>query len=133
MAGAVERAIRSTVGQGEELRTPSQGAPFVVRSIDGRGVVLLLGKQQTPTPITWSVLEGTVGFLEGRSWVTIGSVFDTRGDDRTLDGYLKRSIRRATAGWVAALLERASVVEIDRDRPARVRLAPEFVSGTRES
>lgn len=101
--------------------------------MDSRGVVLLLGKQQTPTPISWSVLEGMVGFLEGRSWVTIGSVFDTQGDDRTLDGYLKRSIKRATAGWVAALMERASVVEIDRDRPARVRLAPAFVSaGTRE-
>jgi len=42
----------------------------------------------------------------------------------SLDEYLKRFLSRATAGWVAAVLERADVLEIDRSRPARVRLGP---------
>jgi hypothetical protein len=126
MAGPVEQAVRATVAPGERLRTPSQGAPFTVRSVDRRGVVLLLGKQETATPISWPILEGVTEFLIGRGWVPIGSVFDTQADDRTLDGYLKRHIKRATAGWVAALLERAKVVQIDREQPSKVRLASGF-------
>ena len=57
-----------------------------------------------------------------REWVPIGSKYETTADARTLDGYLKGYMKRATAGWVAAVLERAGVIEIDRSRPARVRL-----------
>lgn len=56
----------------------------------------------------------------------IGSKYETTADPGTLDGYLKGCIKRATAGWVAAVLESADVVEIDRGRPARVRLNPAF-------
>jgi hypothetical protein len=122
MPGPVENAVRETVAPGDQPRTPSQGAPFRVQSVEARGVVLLFGKKETATPISWSVLEGVADFLSGRGWVLIGSVFDTHVDERTLDGYLKRHIKRATAGWVASLLERASVVQIDRDRPSKVRL-----------
>jgi len=41
---------------------------------------------------------------------------------RRLDGYLKRCIKRQTANYVAVVLERAGVLELDRERPARVRL-----------
>jgi hypothetical protein len=40
----------------------------------------------------------------------------------TLDEYLKTYLKRATAGWVAVVLEHAGVVAIDRSRPARVKL-----------
>jgi len=124
MPGAVENAVREAVAPGDQLQTPSQGAPFTVQTVDDRGVVLLFGKKETATPISWSVLEGVADFLAGRGWVLIGSVFDAHADDRTLDGYLKSHIKRATAGWVASLLERAKVVQIDRDRPSKVRLLP---------
>jgi hypothetical protein len=68
------------------------------------------------------VLEGVGTTLAGGGWMTIGSVYDTRAVSGTLDAYLKRFINRATAGWVAALLEKAGVVQIDRGRPSRVRL-----------
>ena len=58
----------------------------------------------------------------GSGWVPIGGVYDTTAISGTLDAYLKRFIKRVTAGWVAALLERAGVVQIDRGRPSRVRL-----------
>jgi hypothetical protein len=40
----------------------------------------------------------------------------------TLDSHLKQYLARATAGWVAVLLERASIVTLDRSRPARIKL-----------
>jgi hypothetical protein len=39
-----------------------------------------------------------------------------------LDGYLKSCIKVQVANYVAVILERARVVELDRGRPARVRL-----------
>jgi hypothetical protein len=97
-----------------------------VSRIDERGVVMLFGERQTPTRLDWDCLEGVVSFLAGGSWVAIGSVYDTRGREGTLDGYLKRCVKRATAAWVAALLERAGVVDVARTRPAQVRLAGGF-------
>jgi hypothetical protein len=42
--------------------------------------------------------------------------------ERFLDAHLKMFPATATAGWVAVVLEHARVVEIDRARPACVRL-----------
>lgn len=120
--GPVERAIRSNLVSGTTLSTPAQGKPFTVSRIDDHGVVLLLGERQTATPLSWTCLEGVVRFLAGRGWVEIGSRYDVSSSPDTLDGYLKGCINRATAGWVAAVLEQAAVVEIDRSRPAAVRL-----------
>jgi hypothetical protein len=41
-----------------------------------------------------------------------------------LDEYLKEFLKRATASWVAALLEHAGVLSIDRSRPTHVKLNP---------
>ena len=92
-------------------------------AIDDSGVVLLLGVGQARTRLSWSCLEGIPDFLRGRGWVPVGSVYDTAGSPGTLDGYLKGCVRRATAGWVAVLLEAADLVELDRGRPTQVRLA----------
>ena len=124
--GPVTRAITSNIHPGDKLHTPAQGAEFEVTQIDGDGIVLLLGKKQAWTPLRWDCLEGVPVFLRGKGWVDIGSKFDTSADPSTLDGYLKNCIKRATAGWVAVVLERSGVVEIDRGRPARVRLSRSF-------
>jgi hypothetical protein len=118
--------VRAQVQSGTRLTTPARGAPFTVARVDDRGIVLLLGQQEAWTPLTWACLEGIVPFLAGRDWVNIGSVYETRIDPETLDGYLKSCVKRATAGWVAAVLDEAGVVEIDRRRPARVRHSSQF-------
>jgi hypothetical protein len=105
------------------LSTPSRGSPFSVGRVDDKGVVLLFGRKETPTPFTWECLEGAVALLKDRGgWVEIGMQYDTSGRSGTLDGYLKNFNKRATAGWVAAMFEAAGLVQIDRRRPARVRL-----------
>jgi hypothetical protein len=120
--GVVEQAIRGTVLSGTHLATPARGAPFSVARLDDRAMVLLLGQKEAWTPLAWECLEGIVPFLAGRGWVEIGTKYDTRADPATLDGYLKGYLKRATAGWVAAVLEHAGVVEVDRRPPAHVRL-----------
>ena len=50
----------------------------------------------------------------------------SQGVAGTLDAHLKRYLARATAGWVAVVLEEAGVVHVDRTPPAKVKLAPNW-------
>ena len=120
--GPVERAIRSNIQPPLELETPARGAQFVVDRVTDRGIVLLLGEKRWHTPITWECLEGITYYLRGREWVKIGSKFEVTAEPDTLDAYLKHHVQRATAGWVAAVLERAGIARVNRARLARVRL-----------
>ncbi len=124
--GPVEAAIRTSASPGLVLSTPTGRGQFSIARIDDKGVVLLLGKQEAWTPLRWSCLEGVPNFLSAKGWVPIGSRYETTADPGTLDGYLKGCLKRATAGWVAVLLEHARVVEIDRSRPAMVRLRSDW-------
>lgn len=121
--GLIERAIRWAVSQGDVLSTPSQRKPFKIGQIDASGIVLLLGKGEWPNRLTWECREGVVPFLRERGTIPIGGRHQVKGNPGTLDEYLKGCIRVTTAGWVAAVLEQAGVVEIIRQRPALVRLA----------
>lgn len=121
--GPVEQAVRRHVTPGHTLHTPSRRAPFEVSRVDDRGVELLLGRKKAQTRVTWATLEGVRPYLAGRGWVPIGGTYDVSATAGTLDAYLKQHINRATAGWIAALLEHAGVTEVDRGLPARIRLA----------
>jgi len=118
----VERAVRTAVSPGTQLETPTGRGRFSVAQVDSDGVVLLLGKQEAWTRLTWEALEGIPDFLRGRGWVKVGGVYATTAEPGTLDAYLKGFVQRATGGWVAVLLEHSGIVEIDRSRPAAVRL-----------
>src|SRR5262245_32430593 len=98
MPGNVERAIRATVHEGQQLVTPTGSAPFSVGRLGPESLVLLLGQKRAWTPIRWSCLEGIPDFLRGRGWVRIGGAFDVHGEPGTLDQYLKGCLKRATAG-----------------------------------
>lgn len=119
---SVERAVRLAIAPGTALATPTGRGTFIVHQLREDALVLLLGQSQAWTLLPWSRLEGVVPYLAGRGWVIIGSRFDVEGQDGTLDAYLKTVIKRATAGWVAVVLETAGIVELSRERPARVRL-----------
>jgi len=117
-----EMAIRRSLHDGQLLSTPSRAAPFIVSRIDDGGVTMLFGRQQTPTHFGWPVWESVLAFLGGSGWVELGGRFATQTAPGSLDSYLKNHMKRATAGWVAVVLEAAGLVEIDRRRPARVRV-----------
>jgi hypothetical protein len=128
--GPIETAVRSGITAGAVLSTPTGRGQFIVAEVGARGPILLLGRQQTRTLIPWPAVEGVRGFLGAEGWTVIGGVFDQAADPTTLDGYMKRFVNRATAGWVACLLERAGVVQIDRRPPARVHMRPDFSPST---
>lgn len=110
----VERAVRASLREGEELLTPGQGKPFQVHRMDGRGLVLLLGKGRWETRIPWDALEGVPDLLRGRGWIRTSGSFAPESDTTTLSGYLKQFVYRETANWVAVVLDKAGVIELDR-------------------
>lgn len=123
MAGPVQLAIRSAVPLGVSLQTPTRRGQFTVARYTPDGFVLLLGRKEAWTPLPWTAVEQIPGLLRGRGWIPIGGTYSTESTAGTLDAHLKRFLQRATAGWVAVVLEQAGVILLDRDRPASVKLA----------
>ncbi len=121
--GPVQQAVREHVRAGMELATPGQGKPFIVEDLDQEGLVLLLGRGQWRTRLPWEALEGVPDLLRGRGWVRTTRSFEPDDDTTTLSGYLKQYTSRETANWVAVVLEQASVLELDRERPVTARVA----------
>ena len=122
MAGPVEAAIRRAVAPGERLQTPSGRGQFSIARYTAQGQVLLLGQTQTPVHLPWRALEQIPDLLRGGGWMLIGSTYSTSGMPHSLDAHFKSFTHTATAGWVAVVLEKAGIITIDRERPARVRL-----------
>lgn len=123
-SGVIESAIRKLVAPGAILHTVPARAPFEVRALSERALVLLFGRKKTRTNISWPCLESTMWLLTHGDWVEIRSVHDTTGVRGSLDGHLKANggPRRTVGGYVAAVLEAARIVEVDSSRPARIRL-----------
>jgi hypothetical protein len=121
-AGLVEMAIRANIAAGTRLPTPTGRATFIVDRLRREGMVIRVGAQRTATFLSWDCLEGITGYLQGRGWMRIGANRDVNGNPGTLDGYLKSHIKRQIADYIAVVLERARLVEVNRDRPASLRL-----------
>src|ERR1039458_6196478 len=122
----VEEAVGAAVSAGDRLSTPSGRGHFTVARYTAVVLGLLLGEKEAWTPLPWCALEQVPDFLRGRGWVLIGSVYSMDPQQGSLDEHLKRFLKRATAGWVAVVLERAGVITIDRSRPARLHTRPRW-------
>jgi hypothetical protein len=83
---------------------------------------IVTGQVEEAVPLPWRALEQVPDFLRGRGWVLIGSAYSMDSKQGSLDEHLKRYLKRATAGWVAIVLETAAVITVDRSRPARIKL-----------
>ncbi|MCU7729823.1 hypothetical protein ODJ79_39415 [Actinoplanes sp. KI2] len=122
MTGPVEAAVRARLEPEAQLPTPTERATFQIGAMTSDALILLFGPKKTRTAISWACLEGIPDYLRGRQWVRVGANRDVQGDQDALDGYVKQFIKRQTADYVAVVLERAGIVELDRARPARVKL-----------
>ena len=123
MAGPVEKAIRENIAAKKTYFTPDKRKPFSVDCMDTDGIVLLFGPKRTKTRISWQTLEGIPTYLIGKGWVEIGTVYSVHSKPDTLDEYLKKDIYRATASWVASILQQAGICQISGQRPRSIRLA----------
>jgi hypothetical protein len=108
VTGPVEQAVRGAISPGDRLATPSGRGHFTVARSTTDRLVLLLGEKEAWTPLPWQALEEVPGFLHGRGWVLIGSIYSTDSPSGGLEEHLKRFLKRVTAGWVAVVLERAA-------------------------
>ncbi len=126
--GPVETAVRNSINTGAVLSTLTGRGQFIVADIGARGPILLLGPKQARTLIPWTALEGVPRFLGAEGWTVIGMVFNQEADPTTLHGHMMRFVNRASANYVARLLEEAKVVQIDRRPSAKVRVRPDFSS-----
>jgi hypothetical protein len=122
VAGRVESAVRAAITPGDVLTTPSGRGRFTIARYTTDTIVLLLGEKEAWTPLPWRALEEIPDLLRAHDWVLIGSVYSTDSHQGSLDEHLKKYLKRATAGWVAAVLEKAAVITIDRSRPAQIKL-----------
>ena len=132
--GIIEAAIRKTVRPGMRLGTVPRRAPFEVQELSEDAVVLLFGDRKTRTVISWSCLENLMQLLIRPGWVEIRAVHDTTGVSGSLDGCIKSNggPRRTVGGYVAAVLEAAEVVDVDLNRPAKVRLRKDIAKRRRQ-
>jgi hypothetical protein len=123
-AGSVEAAIRKC--DLTDLRTPEKGQPFLAR-IKPNGVALELGQNRYVTVLRWDWLEGVVPFLRLNPLARVSGAKSVTGKAGTLDGYCKTHTKVLVSNYVAALLDRARVVDVFKN-PLRVQLTSDYRS-----
>ena len=103
------------------MKTPSN-SPFKVTHTDSEKILIETGKKPSVLKIPASTLEEAPDFLRGKGWIRIGAVHEI-SNELSLDTFLKRFTHGTSmASYVAPLLELADIAEIDRSRPAKIRL-----------
>ncbi len=108
------------------LETPS-GKRFKIIHIDGEKVLIETGQKPSILKIPASVLEEAPNFLRGKGWVRIGAIHEV-SHELSLDTFIKRfSHGTSLASYIAPLLELAEIAEIDRSRPAKIRLKSSLI------
>lgn len=118
---SIQDAVRRTVKPGDRLPTPSERGVFEIGELTDESIVLLFGAERTPTRIPWRLVEKALSEVPSSGWMQIGAVHASESPAGSFEALLKPALQRSTANYVAALLERAGALDIDRGRPQRVR------------
>lgn len=106
----------------EVFTTPVRHSTFRVIDASEDGLTLLLGNERkTPTQIPAECLNGIPDYLEGKDWIEIGATHD-EAKPGTLESYTDGFVKRSAANYVASVLERAGIIEIDNRPPSKARL-----------
>lgn len=117
------QAIQRRVQEGVRLHTPS-GVEFTVKSVQPSRLVFRVGKGSLIHLTLTCVRDVVDAFsrLPSDSWLRIGAIHDAAAPT-SLDHILQRhSSGASTASYFAPILEHAQIAEIDRQRPAKIRL-----------
>jgi hypothetical protein len=120
-----DRIVRE-VHSGLQLKTPYYSRLFVVKSVELDKVVFFI--RTMTIDVSKDCWNGIPDFLKGKDWVLIGSRHESTAniDDSTLEKYLRKCTKtkskHSQGSYVAPLLEYLKIVEVDHNRPTKVRL-----------
>ncbi len=67
------------------------------------------------------LLADVVAAIPSDRWIPVGAMHSSQSEAGTLEAMLKPALKRSTASYVAALLEKAEILELDRSGAHRVR------------
>jgi len=96
-------------------------AQFEFYHVDSEKVIIRTEKGSL-IKIAAPCLEDAPNFLRGKGWIRIGALHETSHGE-TLDSFVKRFTHgTSVASYVAPILEKAGIVNIDRRYPAKIRL-----------
>lgn len=83
-------------------------------------VMIQVGKEGRVLSIPSICFEEASHYLRGKGWVRIGAIHDVPIEE-TFKEFVQRYAHRSAASYVAPILEKIGVVEIDRRRTAKIR------------
>ena len=118
---STHEAISRAAQPGTRIPTPSGRSVFEVAQITTDAIVLLFGAKRTRTRIPWTLLDEVMAAVPGERWMPVGAMHSSSSEAGTLEALLKPSLKRSTANYVAALLEKAGLLELDRSGTHRIR------------
>ncbi len=114
--------IQSKLKPGDLVETPSGQATFSISEISSKGVRVTVGEKELSIfiPIEcWAMIPDC---LIEKNWVELGGIHGDPKPD-TLEYHIQKYTSGVSAvSYVAPILEKIGIAEIDRERPARIRL-----------
>ena len=114
--------ITRKIPLGTVMRTPSARSDFVFQHVDPEKILLLIGKNKKPFKIPAPLFDSVLDFFGGKDWIRIGAIHG-KPNKGTFDEYVQGYTSGTSgASYIAAILEKAGIAEINRKRPARIRL-----------
>ena len=115
--------IMRTLSSGSVLTTPSGRSTFRIEEVNARGVMIRVGSIHAwPIYIPAECWEGIPNFLRKREWIMIGATHGKPPQD-SLDEYLQQFTHgTSAASYVAPILEKIGLVQLNRRKPSRIRL-----------
>ena len=122
---SIFESITKEIHEGKILHAPVMNNPFEVKSVDDKEVVFFVRK--TNIEVSKECWNGLPDFLMNKGWVLIGAnhIASAKLDEGTLEKYLryctKAKSKHSQASYVASLLEYLKIVEVDHNRPSKVR------------
>jgi hypothetical protein len=122
MNNNVVEEITRKISPGTLLTTPSGRSKFVFDHIDSDRIFLNIGETRTSLVIPISCFQDIMETLKDKRCIKIGAIYKNTNED-TLDTLIKKYTHGTSASsYVASILEKAEIIEILKERPAKVRL-----------
>lgn len=113
--------LKTKIVPGTIMRTPSGRAGFEIERVNDDGVTFRVGVGKWKTKVPAKCWEGIPAYLRGRGWVRIGASHET-AETGTLEAYLDQVVKTSSSSYVVPVLEKIGIVEVDYNRPAKIRL-----------